>query len=402
MAALLTCPNETLVNIISYLSTRDLLSVSRASRHFHEISLPLLYKAPFLCASGDYRQPELPGFMRALLGTPELALYVQSLEVQLEAWPSPPPSPGDIQSVASVASLFAYDPRKQGVHLVRLLRMLPRLTYLDLLPPDEPDCGSAMTTFLASLNDSTMLRNLREFRSIWNIGFTVDILAAVMLLPSIRTIVVTVRERYDEEEPAGNRSVHEMAKAAAGTSTVTDLRLLDTDLSEKWLAPLLTIPRALARFQHQAYIPQTHFDLGLFGKVLGPLASSLKYLNIGFTEAYARVDLPDSNIGPLGSWHALETLECPILALLGRTPSDHVSLVAVLPRGLRCLRVTEDVFWSTRRTVELIVGLLETGEMVSLREICLIFNYRIPESVLADLRITCEEANVTFVTLKKG
>lgn len=139
MAALLTCPNETLVNIISYLSTRDLLSVSRASRHFHGISLPLLYKAPFLCASGPYRRPELPGFMRTLLATPALAFYVQSLEVQLEAWPSAPPSPGDMQSVASVVSLFAYDARKQGVHFVRLLRMLPRLTYLDLLPPDEPD-----------------------------------------------------------------------------------------------------------------------------------------------------------------------------------------------------------------------------------------------------------------------
>lgn len=160
--------------------------------------------------------------------------------------------------------------------------MLPRLTCLDLLPPDETDCGSAMTTFRASLNDSTMLRNLREFRSIWNIGFTVNLLAAVMLLPSIRTIAVTVRESYDEEVPAGNRSVQEMANAAAGTSTVTDLQLLDTDFSEQWLAPLLTIPRALARFQHQSCMPETHIDLGLFGKVLGPLAPSLQYLSIGF------------------------------------------------------------------------------------------------------------------------
>lgn len=94
MAALLTCPNETLINIISYLSTRDLLSVSRASRHFRDISLPLLYKAPFLCASGCYRQPKLPGFMRDLLATPALTFYVQSLEVQLEGWPSAPPAPG--------------------------------------------------------------------------------------------------------------------------------------------------------------------------------------------------------------------------------------------------------------------------------------------------------------------
>lgn len=247
-----------------------------------------------------------------------------------------------------------------------------------------------------------MLRNLREFRSIWNIGLTGNLLAVVMLLPSIRTIVVTVRERYDEEEPAGNRSIQEMANAAAGTSTVTDLQLLDTDLSEQFLAPLLTIPRALARFQHQSSLPQTHFDLGRFGKVLGPLAPSLQYLSIGFADAYAFADLADGNIGPLCSWHALETLECPIMALLGRTPLDHLSLVGVLPRGLRSLRVTEDVFWSTNRTVELIVGLLEAGEMVLLREICLIFAFEIPESVLEGLRITCEEANVTFVTLKRG
>lgn len=340
--------------------------------------------------------------MRALLSTPALAFHVQSLEVQLEAWPSAPPSPGDMQSVVSAASLVAYDARKQGVHLVRLLRMLPRLTHLDLSSPDEPDCGSGMTSFRAALNDSTFLRNLREFRSIGNIGLTSNLLAAVILLPSICTIAVTVSERYDEEELAGNRSIQEMANAAAGTSTVTDLQLLDTDLSEEWLAPLLTIPRALARFQHRSSIPQSHFDLAGFGRVLGPLAPSLQYLSIGFAGPYPAANLADGTIGPLGGWQALETIECPVMALLGRTPLDHLSLVGVLPRGLRSLRVTEDVFWSTRRTAELIVGLLATGEMVSLREICLIFDRGTPESVLEGLSMACEEAHVTFVTRERG
>lgn len=411
MATLPDCPNETLSDIASCLSTHDLLSFSRVSRHFYSISLPFIYKTPMLFAGAWYQPPGLPRFMQTLLAKPALANHVRSLQAQLEYWPSAPPSPGNDKHMASAASLREYNARKQGLHLVQLLHMLPHLTHLDLWPPDEPESGSRMTNFLAALKNRTMLavglQNLREFRSVMNIGFTAEFLIAAMTLPSIRTIVVTVSINYsddNEDEPLRIKKVGDTAIAAAGTSTLTDLQLLCTDLSTKLLASLLGVPRALTRFRHQSAFPQTHFDLAEFGRVLGSLAPLLEHLNIGFGETnqvYATgTDGWGGSIGALGDWHALETLECPMMALLGRTPLDELSLVGVLPRGLRSLHVTEDVFWSTRRSVEVIVRLLETGEMASLREICLLFmdGIRVPRTVLDRLGRACEEAHVAFVT----
>lgn len=411
MATLPDCPNETLRDIASYLGTYDILSFSRVSRHFHSISLPFIYKAPRLFTGGWYQPSNLPHFIQTLLAKPALANHVRSLHTDLEYCESEPPSPGNDTHVASAASLPEYHGRNHGLHLVQLLHMLPRLTLLDLRPPDEPGYVSRLTNLLAALKNRTMLavglQNLREFRSVMHIGFTAEFLIAAMTLPSIRTIAVTVSINFgddNEGEPLRIKKVGDTAIAAAGTSTLTDLQLLRTDLSAELLASLLGVPRALTRFQHMSAFPQTDFDLARFGSVLGSLAPSLEHLNIGFGETnrvYTNgTDGWAGSIGALGNWHALEILECPMMALLGRTPLDELSLVGVLPRGLRSLRVTEDVFWSTSRSVEVIVRLLETGEMVSLREIRLLFmdDIGVPRSVLDRLGRACEEAHVAVVT----
>lgn len=411
MAILLAYPNETLFNILSCLNMEDLLSVSRVSRRLHSLSLPLIYEAPILHAMSWSHVTGIPCLILTLMAKPAIANYVKSVEVELESWQSEPPSPSDIQSRASVESLHHYDVRRQGMHLVRLLRMLPRLAHLCFWLPENSAFSSRMTHLHAAIDNHTMLpvglRNLREFRSVSNLGFTPELLISVMSLPSIRTIAVIVRTNpgdFDDIELGRIRSIIDLANTAAGSSTVTELQLLSSDLSERVLAALLAIPRALTRFRYVSSIPQTDFDLAGFGKILLSLAPSLQYLSVAFgTTVPLDEDAWPGRIGELGDCNALKTLECPMMALLGRRPLTELSLVGVLPRGLQSLRVTEDIFWSTERAVGLLAGLLETGWMGSLGEIRLIFSedVELPETVLAKLRSACVKAHVAFVTQRE-
>lgn len=419
MATILDCPNEILRHIASYLNTRALLSLSRVSHLFHNVSLPFIYKAPILRAWAGYHPPSLPCIIQTLLAKPDLTNHVKSLELELESWSSEPPSRGGNNSGMSSTSVLEYDPRKQHQDIVRLLRMLPRLAYLNLMSPDEPDSGSFMTYFYTMLNNRTMLpvglQTLREFRCVCNDSFTPELLILVMALPSIRIIAVTLSESCgddsdserdsdsddDDSDAARAKSLFAMATAAAGSSTVTDLQLLDTNIPDRLLAALLTIPRGLTQFRHLSSCAQVYVNSARFLRALVSLAPSLQHLNIDFcptpTRYYNNRDMPPYEIVSLRNWHALEILECPIMALFGWVSSDGVSLVGMLPTGLRSLHITEDQFWSPERTVELLVELLESREMVSLREIRVKFAGHM-ESVVQKLILVCEEVNVVFLT----
>lgn len=116
----------------------------------------------------------------------------------------------------------------QSLHFVQLLRMLSHLTHLDFWLLDEGDVSSRMTHFHAALNEHTMLpvglQNLRKFPSVPEIGFTTELLIAVMALLSIRAIAVAISDNYGEDseaEIAGTLAILEMANATVGSSTLT-------------------------------------------------------------------------------------------------------------------------------------------------------------------------------------
>lgn len=365
--------------------------------------------------------PTIPHFLHNLVATPALAMHVRSLELQLESWPSSTPSPPDTESVVPPESVHGIRSEMQGRQLVQLLHLLPRLTYLDLWPVEEPDNfrhlwpvdeqndGGVLTQFHALLTAPTTLpaglQNLREFRSVRDMGIAVTtaLLIAVMALPSIRIIAVTIDDSNDD--PARTQPVLALAEAAAGSSGVTDLQLLYSDLSQPVLVAVLVIPRALTRFKYRSQCPEWRVDLPPFGASLVSLVPTLQDLRVGFARSepmHVDDDL-HGTIGPLSAWNALETFESPILALLGRFPEGKMSLLDILPRRLHTLRVVHDPFWSTQEVEGLVVDLLESGEMVALREIGYIFAPRveIQESALVRLRRACEDVGVAFVVQRE-
>lgn len=414
MATLLDVPNEILHHILSCLEVKSLITVSRVSRRFHSLSLPLLYKAPVLRARDGYRQPALPQLLWTLTAAPSLAIHIQSLELQIEPYPNPFRTSFNGHSLSYPVPHTGSGPPPritQGLQLEQLLRMVPRLTHLDLWPLTEPDSyGSAFTHLFELLQDPMTLplglHYLRDFRAVGNWGMTSRLLVAVMTLPSIRTIAVTVDDGnpfYTEYEDVDHAPLFAAAVAAAvGSSSVTDLQFVETNIAPPSLTAILTVPRALTHLGCSSQYVETHFDLAAFGRSLEPLLPSLQHLSISYSVA-ERWEVDWHSAMTLREWRGLQTLECPMMALLGRIPLEHCSLVDVLPRGLRELCLTEDMYWATDKVVERLVTLLETGEMGSLQEMKLKLagDNEVEENEIERLRRACEEAKVLFVVERK-
>lgn len=299
----------------------------------------------------------------------------------------------------------------QGLQLEQLLRLLPRLTYLDLWPLIEPDnYGSAFIHLSKVLQKPTTLplgfQNLRDFRSVGNWGMTYRLLVALMTLPSMRTIAVTVDGGdpfYTFQESEEDAALFAAAIAAAvGSSLVTDLQLVESNIPPATLRAILTVPRALTRLRCSSHLVETYFDLAAFGQSLEPLIPSLQHLSIDYSVA-ERWEVKWPTAMTLREWRALQTLQCPMMALLGRIPVEGRKLVDGLPRGLRALCVTEDMYWSTDRVLERLVTLLETGEMRSLQEMKIVLTEEneTDEEGIGRLRRACEEVKVVFVVERK-
>lgn len=409
MASLLACPNETLSHIIAYLNTIDLLSVSRASHRLHNVSLPLLYRAPISHATGVHKVPGLPCPLHTPLTIPALATHVNSLELQLESWAYAIITPRDTQ--VPHVSIRKQRAQTQALQLLQLLRILPRLTHLDLWPPYEPYSNDSVfahfhSRLTAAPPDPAGLQSLREFRSAGNdaVGITPMILVALMALPLIRTIAVTIDDHWRRQFAL------DLAHAAAGLSGITDLELLFSDLALPLLATLLAVPRALARFQLLTLRTETRFHTPAFGRSLVVLAPSLRYLSVRFARTHSSHlgDEQHGGIGSLASWHSLETLECPLVALLGQFPVAGQTLLGILPRGVRALRVWQDAFWHTEDLAEILLALREVtllfadfmdpqpSVMERTRRMHEVENAVVREREIARLRCACETAGVAF------
>lgn len=406
MATLLDVPNEVLHEILSCLKGKYLAAVSGVSRRFHTLSLPLLYKAPVVRAWGGFRPPTLPWFLRTLMAVPSLATHIQSLTLELERFP---PLYGTGSSEFMTRDPGSEDLRPtqdlqptQGLQLEQLLCMVPRLTYLELWPLEYPDSyGCGFMRFSELLHDPMTLplglQNLREFHSVGGIGVTCLLLVAVMALPSIRIIAVTVNHNAQFNSDQHDSLLTAAIAAAINSSSVTDLCLLESHIPYPLLTGILSVPRALTRFEFISLLMEMHFDFAGFRASLEPLIPTLRHLSIGC----AMTELPEVNVrsrtvDTLRSWPALKTLRLPMIALLGRFPSDHPRLVDMLPRSLRSLCVMSDVYWSTESVVETLVTLLEPGQMGSLQEMKLVL---VPGTGIdfRRLREACEEVEVAFV-----
>lgn len=336
------------------------------------------------------------------------AVLVKSLIVRLEhifpqiyrlinPRPLPPRDPAiKLLTAASERGLGDDSLSPQGAQLVVLLRLLPRLTSLSLVIPNRGD-GTYEEHFEAALTRPLTvpigLQNLCEFR-IGGLGNIVmyDALLALMALPSIRKIT-TAAVGGDVRTPIPD-----------GTSTVTDLTIGSSYLSNEALEAILRVPKALTRLSYTTTGIFWYFPLYTFGRAFLPVQNTAQHLCIDLANLDPRHhdhEMPQwrkDTIGCLRGWGALHTLEIPLLALLGRFVDVKLRLGDVLPLGLRRLVVYDDWFCPAEAMVQRLVGLLECGEIAALRELKVVVKFKaVPGEMEEALRIACEQAEVVFV-----
>lgn len=396
MATLNGLPYETLVECLSLLSCADLASTTRLSRRFHDISQPLLYKAPCLAKPTPSHRSSLAIFLQTLL-TPcheALGSHVRSLRLELDDTEPVAEFPDDCMAlINAIASklIIANPVSTQGPQLMILLDLLPRLHTLHISPPT--------VRFLEAA--STLPRGLLSLRSLHytrtpRIDFVKPKrILKVLQLPSLRHLHVPSITRF-------NMPIAALADAAR-SSRITHLRFSHAEPSAWVLRHILPVPIALTHFSYTAAL-NAQFDLARFTGALAPLRHSLEWLHLDFC-GLGGVTGDQWAIGPFEDgefreWPVLRTLRCSLVPLLGRAPGDSVLCLGdVLPRGLREMEVLGDWKWPLEDVVERVVGMLarKSEAAPGLERLAVRMEWGKTQRLVDRLTVACEAAGVCFV-----
>lgn len=406
MSVLNDLPYETLVELLSRLSSADLASTIRVSRRFHDVSQPLLYKAPCLARIPIGAGSSLGTFLRTLLapGCEALGSYVRSLSLELDdtAPVTEYPADSNVRISAIASKLSITNPLEtQGPHLMILLDLLPRLHSLYISPPN-------VRFFEAAAALPRGLRSLREIHYVRT--DTIDFVKAnrilmPMALPSIRSIVVP--------SIIGYNLPRQRMEAAVATSPITHLRISHAkirsglhyahgDLYAPSLHYILRVPIALTHFSYSA-VSDANLILSDFMTTLSLLRPSLQYLHLdfcGLAGVPSAEHLQPYTAGSLREWPVLRTLSCALMPLLGNRPGDCSSrLMDVLPPGLRELEILRDCRWEVAEAVEHIVEMLaqKTWAVPCLEKVAVVMPCGKSQEAIDELTDACEAVGVSFV-----
>lgn len=341
MPALLDVPNEILSQIFFRLPVIDLLSTSLVCQRFRRNSVAPLYATTALIVGQD--RGALQQLTRVLLAIPALGTHVRALQL----YPSHPAS------------------ATTDLRVAIFLPLLPRLRTIEIWPTDASfNLSSTYTQLTSAVHAGTLqLYALREFHSPEHTNLTTAFFLALLRLPSMRALVVSI-EDHGVENPA----LVTAALAAAGTSSVTDLGLLDIDLTPATFAALLRVPRAIGRLCFNSPPQHRPFSLRVFGKALDAIAASPSLLNLHLSMQQDGLFDAHDGVGSLRGWARLRCLGGPMVALVGRGQRA-VGLADVLPRGLRALDITGDVYWEGDSVVKELLVLFEAQVMDALVEL---------------------------------
>lgn len=407
MAINKSLPLEIHDEIFSYLPLSDLLRTSTVSHHMCQISQSLLFKDPALTNNVDWTKPSsLQLLLRTLLspGGGKLAIYVRSLKVRWDEWASPDSRskvplvcPSGVCLLGDAAIRFGLDLSltSKPSQLVLLLYLLPRLSILNIAPPD--DGGQTCVVFSEFLEAHSMtqltetlppgLQQLSEFRfsSDHTTGrVSPTALLTILKLPRIRKVDVRLK---DSSFP------FLAAEAATATSTVTHLRLPLTFLDTRSLGSILKIPTGLTHFSYSRALPDRELYIT---QALRPLQASLQHLHF----EWVAVEQP---IGSLRGWTALRTLSCSLPLLLGKEiGGDSPRLTDVLPVTLRELVIMREYYWDGTAAADQLEDLVRQKKRVvpELERLVVPFSdsqmWR-DEQAKDMLKVVCEGAAVALV-----
>lgn len=340
--ALLRLPNETLSKILSLLPTRDIANTALVSHLFYHLAQLPLYRHLVLCRPNDPDTSPSALLLRTLLPlSTAKTSHTRSLYV---------------------SSAFFDDSREEDARLVQLLTLLPRLEYLELGslydlggPDPEPFFGCLDVPRPALLPAG--LQNIREFRAVAadpGDGISIELLILVMALPNLRTLTASV-----DDSNEGTR----LFADTPGTSGITELELVHSTMLHTMLGGILQIPRSLTSFVYR--LPADFsYHLGELGRALLPLKESVARLVLDFTfvnrESDQDIEDDGGTIGTFRDWPQLQTLDCQLMLLFGRTAAvTSVTLPDLLPPGLNTLCIRKDHYWNIQQVVDQLVLVLE-------------------------------------------
>lgn len=387
MSELQDLPNETIVEILSSLSSANLAQMSLVSHRFHSISQSLLYKAPCLIKTPMFRKsrPSLEVFVETLLtpGRETLANHVRSL-----IWHQDSRQPNPAMPSGGETTLFAAPSRRlnlrqlartEHAQFLLLLHLLPSLQVLTIYPTSNYSLNNFIELSSVLYSSTPILPiallSLREFHcahAMYAGAINTKMLLALFLLPRISSIDVRAEIYYN-----GSCTL----STAAGTSHLTKLRFRNSIHSPRELSLVLAVPRALTHFSYSATPGYLHHLVG-FTDSLHPLRDSVEYLHLEFPSTVregvhrARLSQQSRYVcgsrayysdefagGSLREWNVLRSLSCSLSPLIGTKIGGPSRLVDVLPGGIRELEILEDRYWSYENVVDMVVELLGRKEV---------------------------------------
>lgn len=397
MTVLNDLPNETFLNIFSYLASPDLASTSLVSRRWHVISEPVLYREPDIDRDHNtdnyLRNPRgIEPFLRTLLipGRERLAFHVRAIFMDWSRRTvDMAPRPGsNLAIIGAAESHFAVTPRSvlgsPDSQVVLLLHLLPRLRRLHVMPAEVHDSFNDLLDAIGPTHPLPLsFQSLTYFMCDWSFtetGVSAQATLALLQLPHMKTLFVRIRGEFDGDFPANAR----------GTSGVTKLTL-QSEITGVLLAFILSVPLALERFNYYGRCMD-----GLVG-ALGQLRSTLTHLDLGFNE---QDDEPVQRLS-FRDWPVLRELGCPVALLVGcRGSPDGRQLAEALPACIVQLQIedwgyaSEEVNrWYFEAKVDLFVQLVgdEIGMVPRLERLIFHLGWNaLPER----LRAVCEAAGV--------
>lgn len=411
MAALDNLPSEILTEILSLLTNADLAGTSRLSHRLHDVSLPLLYRAPDLNNVGPVtRLPSLEIFLCTLLtpGNERLATHVRSLH-----WHCYEPErgqtwrfPSEEAIVAPAASRFGLRGSlgTEGGKFVLLIHLLPSLRVLNITPPaarshftklmESHYTARALPAVSPTL--PPVLQSLREFHTLHGIsgsGISPRTLMALLMLPCITLIDAQILNRNPPPLLA--------VAGTAASSPIKKLRISHWSASLAYLTVILRVPTALTHFSYSTVRYLHRFQLDDFWTMMQPLRGSVQYLYLDLKLASLETKAHGGQSArSLREWRALRTLSCSMVALLARRqPGMPTRWVDYLPLGLLELEIMEDYNWSFVEVVDELVELLGMKKVVvpALERLAVGTHSERNQVALEKLRAAADAAGVTIV-----
>lgn len=406
-------PNELLLSVMQRLPQADLFSASLVSRHWSDLSRPLLYSDVEILwkQRGHTRTASIHLFLRSLVERPELSEYVRGLHLKgvgLRAQQCTLPFLSEDEAAAVPVEALVDAVRETGVHeelrlgweeglregtmdafVALLLARLPNLAslYMDANYTLYTGITGCMLDLALSHPATCNLPRFRNLRRVVAVDWgdrprptgtpNTDEVMPLFYLPSIQHLQVTV----DNPKP--------YLCVAPPSSPITALESLHLNrLREANLEPLLSVLPGLKKLKYDwlfRYDIDPHVSTELIN--LDQMASALDHARDSLTDLTVHAqalsvlsadhpdDLPLSIVGSLdglSNLRKLERLTLPWVFLAGAFSSKGARrLGAAIPSSTRSLTLTADLFgdepcdWSSDAILSLV-----RDELTSRRACC--------------------------------